>query len=352
MKDPKVRMTVEFEIDSEMLAEHGLSAEDVLKNIVFREDDVTDGFQITTDIPEHSIVSSFFLCGGKLISKELVLEHTQTKEPRFDQDPITKLAADLDRFSQEYDPYEYSDVVDDKEAHIQDMAKQIQTGEVKAFRDYLKGFIEESNQPEAVSDAISLLARLDIMFPPICMFKEEIVKNAMAAADRDGYDQLVIGSAEGGYSFCRSADGKPTTPLMDHEVIVGVAAAPLSHGNQKTTFYDYSNNPIRAFIGSLEPDKEYTVKQLQELRNSMFDGKYQPMSLATMRDALTAENSVAYGLMRMEIKNGKEQFTLSPSIKRFLTGQKPSLNDIVQNASARSSAANRGDKDISKEQGR
>lgn len=74
MADKKVRMTVEFSIDEEALQEHGLSAEQVLSHLTFNEDDVADGFRISTNIPGISPVSNFFLCEGKVISQGFVQE--------------------------------------------------------------------------------------------------------------------------------------------------------------------------------------------------------------------------------------------------------------------------------------
>lgn len=72
MSDKHVRMTIEFDIDQEALDEHGLSANDVFKHLVFREDDVADGFRISTNIPGLNPVSNFFLCSGKVVSQDFI----------------------------------------------------------------------------------------------------------------------------------------------------------------------------------------------------------------------------------------------------------------------------------------
>lgn len=72
MKDRRVRMVVEFDIDEESLYEKGLKAEDVLKHIVFQEHDVIDGFEISTNIPGYNCALNFFLCAGSVVSKEFV----------------------------------------------------------------------------------------------------------------------------------------------------------------------------------------------------------------------------------------------------------------------------------------
>lgn len=72
MSDKHVRMTIEFDIDQESLDEHGISANDVFNHLVFREDDVADGFRISTDIPGMNPTSYFFLCSGKVVSQEFI----------------------------------------------------------------------------------------------------------------------------------------------------------------------------------------------------------------------------------------------------------------------------------------
>lgn len=72
MSGTKVRLTIELEIDAEMLEQNGLSAEDVVDGIYIRDDDVCDGFQITTAINGFDCTTDFFLQNGILISKELV----------------------------------------------------------------------------------------------------------------------------------------------------------------------------------------------------------------------------------------------------------------------------------------
>ncbi len=50
---------------------------------------------------------------------------------------------------------------------------------------------------------------------------KEIVKNAIFAAKRDGYDQFVYVDSNGEYGIIRSAYGEPVRKLFDDEKIVG-----------------------------------------------------------------------------------------------------------------------------------
>ena len=72
MGNPKVCMTIMFDIKEEMLKEHGFSAEDVLKDISLREDDVCDGFTIGVIMEGFEPTSDFFLENGAIVEAKLV----------------------------------------------------------------------------------------------------------------------------------------------------------------------------------------------------------------------------------------------------------------------------------------
>lgn len=72
MANKKVRMTIEFDINEEMLQKSGIPASGVLKGLRFRESDVVDGFDITTHIPGFDNTSDFFLENGAIVDKMLV----------------------------------------------------------------------------------------------------------------------------------------------------------------------------------------------------------------------------------------------------------------------------------------
>ena len=79
MGNQKVRMTVEFEIEEEILKEYGVSAQTVMDSIVFGEDDIMDGFYITTNVPGYNPVDVSFLKYGSLVSIEAVSEQAVDK---------------------------------------------------------------------------------------------------------------------------------------------------------------------------------------------------------------------------------------------------------------------------------
>lgn len=76
MSDKHIRMTVEFDIDQEALDEHGLTPNDILKHLAFVDDDVTDGFRLSTAIPGLDPTSHFFLCDGKIVSTQFIQERS------------------------------------------------------------------------------------------------------------------------------------------------------------------------------------------------------------------------------------------------------------------------------------
>lgn len=70
MANKRVRMTVEFDINEDTLIEKGLQLEDVLNGLAFHESDVSDGFEITTNIPGCDCTADFFLTAGTVVGVE------------------------------------------------------------------------------------------------------------------------------------------------------------------------------------------------------------------------------------------------------------------------------------------
>ena len=73
MKNKRVRMVIEFDIDSESCAEHGIRESEILDTLCVEEHDVIDGFEIYPNHPELDVSMDFVL--GKyadIISKEFV----------------------------------------------------------------------------------------------------------------------------------------------------------------------------------------------------------------------------------------------------------------------------------------
>ena len=92
--------------------------------------------------------------------------------------PLTaeQLAMEIDQFAYETDTYEYKDTVDDREANIRGIAESIETGQDGGARAYLTSFVEESEDPETVTQAKELLKKLD-EYKPLAKVEEMVEQN-------------------------------------------------------------------------------------------------------------------------------------------------------------------------------
>ena len=93
-------------------------------------------------------------------------------------DPIAELAFKLDRFAENFDPYEYMDQVDDVQAHIQEIKADLAAGNTAPYREFLDTAIAESREETAVEVAKVLRSKLDKIDPP----KRESVMEKLAQA--------------------------------------------------------------------------------------------------------------------------------------------------------------------------
>ena len=75
-------------------------------------------------------------------------------------DEAAKLAAEIDRFSSDFDPYEYKDTVDNWEVQVQNIADAIRSGNSADYKKYLSDVVSESNNIEDVRRAAELLVKL------------------------------------------------------------------------------------------------------------------------------------------------------------------------------------------------
>ena len=93
-------------------------------------------------------------------------------------DPIAELAFKLDRFAENFDPYEYMDQVDDVQAHIQEIKADLAAGKTAPYREFLDTAIAESREETAVEVAKVLRSQLDTIATP----KRESVMEKLAQA--------------------------------------------------------------------------------------------------------------------------------------------------------------------------
>mgnify|MGYP000010374735 FL=1 len=93
-------------------------------------------------------------------------------------DPIAELAFKLDRFAENFDPYEYMDQVDDVQTHIQEIKADLAAGNTAPYREFLNTAIEEAREETAVEVAKVLKSQLDKLDSP----KRESVMEKLAQA--------------------------------------------------------------------------------------------------------------------------------------------------------------------------
>ena len=110
--------------------------------------------ELITDIDRHY----------KEICKERSIDPTARQEPEQKPDPIEQLAADIDQFSFDYDPYEYRDTVDDRETALRELTASLQDGDAQGVRKWLQD-IAEDEPGEWTAEAAALLDRLEQLVP-------------------------------------------------------------------------------------------------------------------------------------------------------------------------------------------
>ncbi len=94
-------------------------------------------------------------------------ERTET-EPGIDTDAVkpvyvdeaAKIAAEIDRFSSDFDPREYKDTVDNWELQVQNIAADIRSGNTGDYSRYLKNVMLQSSDIESVRRSAELLVKL------------------------------------------------------------------------------------------------------------------------------------------------------------------------------------------------
>lgn len=76
-------------------------------------------------------------------------------------DPIAELAFKLDRFAENFDPYEYMDQVEDVQAHIIKINADLTAGNTASYREFLDEAIAECGEDTAVEIAKVLKSQLN-----------------------------------------------------------------------------------------------------------------------------------------------------------------------------------------------
>ena len=76
-------------------------------------------------------------------------------------DPIAEVAFKIDRFSEDFDPYEYRDQVEDTAAHVQQNQADLKDGNCEPYRTFLENAIIDAPEEKDAVRAGALLKALD-----------------------------------------------------------------------------------------------------------------------------------------------------------------------------------------------
>ena len=96
----------------------------------------------------------------KVWDRETKALESQKIAENYDKD-CRELAADIDKFSEEYDTYEYWDAVDDREENVSRIYCDLQSGDAGYIREWLQGVIDEWEPVEDVKAAKAFVNRID-----------------------------------------------------------------------------------------------------------------------------------------------------------------------------------------------
>lgn len=90
-------------------------------------------------------------------------EYMENAEKYLDDKELQKLATDIDKFSEEYDLYEYNDAVLDKEENVRQIYSDLVSGKAESIREWVAEMAADENDdlPEVVEGAKKLLARIE-----------------------------------------------------------------------------------------------------------------------------------------------------------------------------------------------
>ena len=99
----------------------------------------------------------------KEICNERGIDLTASPEP--ERNPIEQLAADIDQFTFDYDPYEYRNNADSREDALHELTATLRSGDASGVREWLQNIVNEDEPDETTQKAAELLERLDQLVP-------------------------------------------------------------------------------------------------------------------------------------------------------------------------------------------
>ena len=121
----------------------------------------------------------------------------------------------LDRFAENFDPYEYKDQVDDVQAHIMKIKADLTAGNTDSYREFLDEAIAECGEETAVEVAKVLRSQIDKIESP----KKRVCNRKIGGSDRKGISRHFFSQTQRSRTIRRLAvkiekwnevDGTPT----------------------------------------------------------------------------------------------------------------------------------------------
>ena len=88
-----------------------------------------------------------------------------TAAPEPERNPIEQLAADIDQFTFDYDPYEYRNNADSREDALHELTATLRSGDASGVREWLQNIVNEDEPDETTQKAAELMERLDQLVP-------------------------------------------------------------------------------------------------------------------------------------------------------------------------------------------
>ena len=256
----------------------------------------------------------------KEICKERGIDPTARQEPEQKPDPIEQLAADIDQFSFDYDPYEYRDTVDDRETALRELTASLQDGDAQGVRKWLQD-IAEDEPGEWTAEAAALLDRLDQLVPEKeAILADEPDPNLVKMADEAmamGIDTAWNSGEEFPLSFSDDStvqeSSQPSAEFREALLVLDDAA--YLHIQPCDTGWDYTlydKETMRELDGGQldAPDlrrSEAALRICEDLNMGNASIKYAPLSM------IETLQETAYQQMQEQVSQQAEETAAVPT---------------------------------------
>ena len=266
--------------------------------------------ELITDIDRHY----------KEICKERGIDPAARREPEQKPGPIEQLAADIDQFAFDSDPYEYRDTVDDRETALRELTASLQNGDAQDVRKWLQD-IAEDEPGEWTAEAAALLDRLDQLVPEKeAILADEPDPNLVKMADEAmamGIDTAWNSGEEFPLSFSDDStvqeSSQPSAEFREALLVLDDAA--YLHIQPCDTGWDYTlydKETMRELDGGQldAPDlrrSEAALRICEDLNMGNASIKYAPLSM------IETLQETAYQQMQEQVSQQAEETAAVPT---------------------------------------